>query len=365
MVVLLMGLRVIAQTTLPASPDASPVASTRPADVSSDLKIVERFVESVRVSTTVEPAARDAVVQMWNQRQPGDEPRAMMNSTLAILSPAYKKALDAMEAARYAEAREALQPLMSSAEFCLAAHAKMLAARSFVEEERTEQAQEILDGLAADREQVTARTLVGPEMLFLLGYCQLANLQYDQAAATLEEFDRRYPEAPDQYRLPVRQMMQELAARQPEGLGDVSDLMGYAGRQLKHARTGEAVQTRQQRAVDLLDKLVDEAQQREQQAQQAGTGCKKCGGKGCKECRKSGLPQGNRAAQRAAERSALPGGQGRIGDLHRSAQARPGEEWGKMRPEERERILQAVRQNFPSRYRQLVEQYYKQLAKEE
>jgi hypothetical protein len=35
-----------------------------------------------------------------------------------------------------------------------------------------------------------------------------------------------------------------------------------------------------------------------------------------------------------------------------------------MRPEERERVLQSLRRAFPSRYRQLVEQYYKQLAKE-
>ncbi len=34
-----------------------------------------------------------------------------------------------------------------------------------------------------------------------------------------------------------------------------------------------------------------------------------------------------------------------------------------MPPAERERILQALRDNFPSRYRQLVEQYYEQLAK--
>ena len=30
----------------------------------------------------------------------------------------------------------------------------------------------------------------------------------------------------------------------------------------------------------------------------------------------------------------------------------------------RERILQSLRKDFPSRYRQLVEQYYKQLGKE-
>ncbi len=34
-----------------------------------------------------------------------------------------------------------------------------------------------------------------------------------------------------------------------------------------------------------------------------------------------------------------------------------------MPPAERERILQALRDSFPSRYRKLVEQYYEELAK--
>jgi hypothetical protein len=32
---------------------------------------------------------------------------------------------------------------------------------------------------------------------------------------------------------------------------------------------------------------------------------------------------------------------------------------------DRDRILQSVTKNFPTRYRDLVEQYYKQLAKEQ
>jgi hypothetical protein len=34
-----------------------------------------------------------------------------------------------------------------------------------------------------------------------------------------------------------------------------------------------------------------------------------------------------------------------------------------MPPAERERVLQALRGTFPTRYRQLVEQYYEELSK--
>ncbi len=346
-------------TTAPASSPAP--ASTQPVVVPSDLRIVEQWIERLGASASIDSTAREAIAQMWSKRQPGDDPRAMMRSALAILSPAYGKAMDALDAGRSAEAIETIQPALASPEFPLATHAAMALARALVEEDRLEPGLKALEQIDATRERVLTDTLVGPEMLFLLGYCRLANLQYDQAIQTLQAFERFYPEAPDQYRLPVRQMLQELAARQPEGLGDVSDLMAYAQRQLKHVRTGEPVQTRQRRAVELLDKLVDDAEQREQQAQQQQA---QSGGAGGSQ-QKGGRAQGHRAAQRGADRSVLPGGESRIGELHRSARARPGEEWGKMRPEDRERILQAVRQNFPSRYRQLVEQYYKQLAKEE
>ena len=38
--------------------------------------------------------------------------------------------------------------------------------------------------------------------------------------------------------------------------------------------------------------------------------------------------------------------------------------WGQLPPAQRERILDSLRDRFPSRYRQLVEQYYRSLAEE-
>ena len=147
----------------------------------------------------------------------------------------------------------------------------------------------------------------------------------------------------------------------PGRLGEVSDLMAYSGRRLAHGHAGEPVQLKQKRTIELLTKLIAEAEEKEKQGKK---GCKNCGGKGCRKCRGGGPPSGIQPPSSPAKRSALPGGTGKIGDLHRSPSARPGEEWGKMRPEERRRILQSLRTNFPARYRQLVEQYYKQLARE-
>jgi acyl-CoA reductase-like NAD-dependent aldehyde dehydrogenase len=63
--------------------------------------------------------------------------------------------------------------------------------------------------------------------------------------------------------------------------------------------------------------------------------------------------------------SYLPGGTGEPGQQRPAAKARPGEVWGRMPPKEREKILQSLQRNFPARYRQLIEQYYTELGKEQ
>lgn len=382
---MLLFMMMVTTGTSAALAQATQPASTQPAQAETGLdpivnardqaeirrereaEILDEFFAHVKDSPEVEPAAREAIEGLWTQRQTEDDPRAFMTSALAILSSPYNQASNALEAGDTAGALETARPLVDSTDFYLSTHASSLAARALIEEDRFDEARELLEDQAERRDEIVARTFLAPEMTFLLGYCQLSNLDYESAAATFEEFERRFPDAPEQYRLPVRQMLQELGTRRPEELGDVSDLMGYAGRQLRHVRAGEVVQARQERAVELLSQLIEDAEQREQQQQQQQQqACKKCGGKGCPDCQPGGLPQGNQQQpQRGAERSVLPPGQGRVGDLRQSSRARPGEQWGQMRPEEREQVLQSLRQNYPSRYRQLVEQYYRQLSRED
>ena len=63
------------------------------------------------------------------------------------------------------------------------------------------------------------------------------------------------------------------------------------------------------------------------------------------------------------QESILPQGNAQQGPMQQPRQANPGDAWGAMPPAQREKILQALRDSFPRRYRQLVEQYYEQLGK--
>ena len=145
-------------------------------------------------------------------------------------------------------------------------------------------------------------------------------------------------------------MIAELQNRLPEQIGEVCDLMNYSARRLGHEDLGEPVQTRQQRIIELLDKLIEEAESQESSSSSSSGGS-------------SGGGQGSQSPSNPMQQSQLPGGAAKEGALRARRRANPAEVWGTMPPAERQRILQALRDNFPSRYRQLVEQYYEELAK--
>ena len=343
-------------TSRPASEELRPIL-TPEARLQVARERIDRFVDHVNRSPAFAASARRAVTQAWQKHRADDNPRDFLLAGLAMLSEPFKNGFEALEDERYDRADQAFGSLLEAKDPYLSRHAQALLARSLVEQDRLEEAQLLLAPLAADEAELIDKTFLEAEVDFLLGYCQLANLHYDEALTTLETFERQHPDAPETFRLPATQMLQEMRARRPESLGEVSDLMVYAGRRLRHGQPGKPVQIKQTRAVELLDKLIEETEEREKQ-QSSGGG----GGKKQRSGRQPGNPKNN--PQSPMQESMLPDGTSRVGDLHRAPRARPGEEWGKMRPEERDRILQGLRLHFPSRYRRLVEQYYKQLAKE-
>lgn len=358
---LTIGWVAMLQAAEPPASQPEAVAELRPilspqAKRDAAIQLIEKFVAHVNASNEFDAGAKSAVTQGWEKHRQDEEPEGFLMAGLSIISEPFKTGLTSLEEEKFTEADETLKSLTSAADPYLALNAAGLYARSLVEQEKLEEAEVILGPLAVKEEELIEKSFLETEVGFLLGYCQLSNLRYEEALATLVRFEAEHPDAPDSFRLPAHQMLQELLLRKPESLGEVSDLMVYAGRRLANGEPGKPVQIKQDRAIELLAKLIEEAEQREQQQKQS-----KGGGGGKKG---SGSPRGFQQGARPADRSSLPPGKGQMGSLDDAPHVKPGDEWGKMRPEERERILQSLRKNFPSRYRQLVEQYYKQLAKE-
>ena len=161
-----------------------------------------------------------------------------------------------------------------------------------------------------------------------------------------------FPDAVEPVRVGARQLRLELERRQHGTLEEAAAVMGYSAARLRVTDTSPRVRERQDQVITLLDQLIREAEELEKRRQQGG-------GAGRSARGDPGRPRS------PAEQSQLPGAApGRIGAQHAAPPADPGEMWGRLPPAERERILQSLRDRFPSRYRQLVEQYYRSLAEE-
>ena len=348
-------------TSAPATAPVAQVENDEPrpiptpeAALAAGRSLVDRFVQHVQAAPNIPDSARKAVADAWIKHRPDEHPEDFLTAAMSMVNEPFRQGLQAMEQENYAAAEAAFRPLAAGSDPWIGLHAKAALARALIEQDRLEAAQRLLADLQQRRADLADKSFLEAEVDLLVGYCHLANLEYDQARLALERFERGHPDAPEKYRLPAGQMLVELKARRPGSLGEVSDLMVYAGRRLNRGLADPPVRGAQQRAIELLSQLIKEAEQREKQASAAGSGSSS--GRG-------GIAPGG-TPRTPAQQSMLPAGPGQKGELNRSPAARPGEMWGQMRPEDRQRILQSLRESFPSRYRQLVEQYYRQLAKE-
>lgn len=344
-------------TTRPSSTASAPASLSHAAAAKAREKI-DAFVAHVRSDPAAKDAAKKVIADAWQGRRTEEDPRGFLEEALAVVSPGYRKALDAMGEQKYADAEKLLVPLTASPDPYIAIHSAAVLARALIEQDKIDDAIKLLDAWRDRDEDVARYSFQGPEMDFMRAYGLLKTLKYERAAAALDRFMQDYPDAPDRLRLTARQILQELQQREPQGLGDIADLMGYAGRQLRLGLSDQPVVEAQDQSVELLTRLIKKSEEDEQQGQGGGGG--RSGGKG-----RSGAARGTQPPNAPAERSTLPDGRAENGPTHHSPTARPGEMWGQMPARQREQILQSLRKNFPERYRELVEQYYKQLGKQE
>ncbi len=309
----------------------------------------EAFLRHVETSSGYDAKVKAFVAKAWSERGADDAPEEFMIEALALLSPRFRDGLDAYDDEDYGKTFEIMDPLARGNDPYVGANASVFAIKSLVERARYEEAEARVGEFVEDPTAVDLHTHSAAEIAFLDGFLKLQNLHYDEARRALQSMLNVHPGAADRLRVTARQMLAELQRREPERLGDVADLMGYAGRRLEHEYTDESVQAKQKRAIELLDQLIEEAEKNEQ----SGGGGGGSGG------------SGQQSPQSPMQDSQLPGGGASQSESLRNARrVKPGEEWGSMPPAEREKVLQSLRDSFPSRYRQLVEQYYQELAKQ-
>ncbi|MCH7870963.1 MAG: hypothetical protein IID33_04615 [Planctomycetes bacterium] len=319
----------------------------------------DRFVAGLDQASSIPAEARDLIRASWADCKDCDGSE-FLTQGLAVLSPHFRQGLDAYDAEEYGDCAAVMRDLQSSRNGFIATHAAVYEIKALVALDRLVVARQRIETVLFGSGQASSPMIdidtysyFSPEVAFLRGFCLLADLQYEQAHIALDEFVTTYPEASQRLVIAAKQMLMELQNRQLEGLGDVVDLMNYSGRRLNHSDSGDLLRERQDRIVELLDGLIEEAEQQEKSSSSSSGG----GSSGGRQ------QSGGAKPSSPLEESILPGGRGQTGKLGARRRANPGDMWGAMPPAKREQILQALRDNFPRRYRKLVEQYYEELAK--
>lgn len=319
-------------------------------------EVVGSFLDYLKTSDAYDANSKGFVAEKRKDFD-GDRLGEFLTSAYAILSPDFTKGLDQIDDDDVNGAASAFEALSKSDDPYLAVTSANLAATAMIELDQVDRCLQMLDRVRRAHDPIEQYTTSSDHFRFMLGYCQVQNLEYREAYATFEDFLKNYPNAPERLVVSARQIMTELDRRAPGRIGDVRDIMHYARRKIANARIDEDLIDRQQEAVALLNKLIKEAEDKENQSKNQGDG--KGGGQGGK----GGDSNGAKNPGGGASRSTKPQGHGEAGQLRR-ARARPGEMWGKMPPRDREQLLQTLQKQFPSQYRELLEQYYKQLAKD-
>ncbi|MBI5866200.1 MAG: hypothetical protein HZB38_17155 [Planctomycetes bacterium] len=293
----------------------------------------------------------------WQSLYRDRDPAGFVPDALAVLDPRFRSALEAFDAGRSEDVARILEPLCSSSDPFLAANATYFRARALVDLGKFEEVETELARPTASADGLDAATPFAPHLAFLRGIAQARNLHFSEAGATLSAARGRYADAPEAVLSGMRQLQLELERREAGTLDEVAGVMQYVADRLQAIDAGERVRARQSEVLTLLDKLIEEQEQQEKSSNSGGNCAKKKKGAGKK-------PGESQKPSKPRDDSEAPSGSGDVGDLHAAPKTDPGEMWGKLPPTEREKILQSLRDRFPSRYRQLVEQYYRSLAEQ-
>jgi len=326
----------------------SAAAGLGAAETEREKRVLDQFQRALKQSDQFDAARREQLLSAFTELRNNDETRRLaITETLRAMYPRYAEALALLGQERIEQAAARLEELSAAENRILAAESRFFLARAHVIEEHFERA---LPHLEKFLEEHAEQSLYTGQAQFLLGISQMHLLKRQPAIESLEKFLQHYPGAPERMRVGAWRLAETLKRLKDDSLEEVEQLLRYSRRRLQLEYSGDQTRQAQQRAVALLDKLIEEAEQREAQGQGQGQG------------------QGQQQAQGPGQG---PGRSGQGGShandqspsrVVRQLRGGPRTPWDHLRDKKREsKAFAALKARFPARYQELVEQYYRNL----
>jgi hypothetical protein len=218
----------------------------------------------------------------------------------------------------------------------VSANLRLLAGRWLVQESLFDEAHEQLGSLKPE-------DVVDPaSLLFYQSVAHHRLLHKKEGIETIDRLLTGEKWSPRRYTALAGLMREDLEGVQEETLDHIARRMEDIGRRLDLGRAGPKVRGIEDGVIKSLDKIIEELEK--QQQQQSGSG-------------------NTLQPSSPAQDSNLMGGQGPGRVDRKKLGSKTG--WGHMPPKKREEALQEIGRQFPSHYRDVIEQYFRGMATEE
>jgi hypothetical protein len=215
---------------------------------------------------------------------------------------------------------------------------RLFYARWLVQELLFEEARDQLSGLEPSDVAAPAT------LLFYQSVVYHKLLEKESGLKTLDSLLGQPEASPRRYMAVAQLMRDDLNGLEEDSLDHIARRMDDIRRRLDLGRSGPKVRKVEDGVIESLDKLIKKIEEQQQQQQQTAGG-------------------GSTLRPTSPAQDSVPMEGKGPGDVTKRDVGSEGD-WGDLPPKEREETLQQIGRDFPSHYRDIIEQYFKRLASE-
>jgi hypothetical protein len=319
----------------PADPLSRPAAAWQPRRAEDVKAQVFAYLAAKKVDAAVRAKAESLWATLPSPVSEDDllarlaETYALVNSDAAGLMSLCAQPRNQLQVPSEAWLRKGSEPAL------FANNLRLLYAQWLVHESLFDEAMEQLARLSPD-------DVVAPaSLLFHQSVVYRALLNKDSGLRSIERLLQGAERSPQRYVALARLMQEDLKGLQDDTLDHIARRMGDIRRRLDLGRAGSKVRKEQDGVIKSLDKMIKKIE--DQQQQQAGAA--------------SAIQPSS-----PAQESQIIGGKGPGEVTRKNVGSESG--WGNLPPKEREQAMQQIGRDFPSHYRDVIEQYFRRLAAE-
>ncbi len=316
--------------------------------------VFQRFVESYLKNEAIPAGRKQAATDAIAGAKENDVP---LTTTMALaMQSLYPELGKAAAKASEGEGHEGLRDLYKltrSKDRFFAAEANYVLGRTLFSQQRYEESLPYLKSLS---DELANDTIRDGDILYYRGVAKSNSLEKEAGIALLARFLEEYPDASDRLRLSAQATLDGITGVLDGSVDDIADHMDFSHRRLGFEDSGQETQGVQQEIVAMLDKIIEQAEEQQQQQQQQGSG------QGQGQGQQPGQQPGQGQGQQPGGNASAQDDPKKVRDLRGAAKSA----WDDLRKRDREAdALSGLKSKYPPRYRELVEQYFKNLQEGE